>query len=265
VRLTFLGTGTSFGSPRDRMSTCRTLHFNRSEGVAALATARFSPCSAGNLLVDAPPSSGSSWCERESSGIDCRLAHATSTPTTSTAPYDLRIFRFEGEGGHARVLARPVQSSSSLRRFPYIFDEAIQPPVGSTIPQFRLRGFQAFEEVEILGTRFLPVPVPHGSTTVFGFRAGALGYVTDGKCLPPRTVDALQGVKVLVLNALWWGRPHPTHFNVEEALAAAQEVGAERTFLIHMTHEVRHQELLDRLPAGVEPAYDGLSVEIPDE
>ena len=99
-------------------------------------------------------------------------------------------------------------------------------------------------------------------TTVFGFRAGSLGYVTDGKTLPPATLAALRGVRTLVLNALWWGDPHPTHFNVEEAVAAARSVGAERTFLVHMTHRVTHRDLLDRLPEGVEPAYDGLAVEL---
>jgi len=152
-----------------------------------------------------------------------------------------------------------------LRRFPYIFDEAVHPPPGTTIPQFRLNGYEAFEPQEILGRVFLPIPVPHGPTTVFGFRVGSLGYVTDAKTLPPRTLDALKGVRVLVLNALWWGNPHPTHFNVEEAVEAAAAVGAERTYLTHMTHEVGHQELLDGLPPGVEPAYDGLVVEIPED
>ena len=122
--------------------------------------------------------------------------------------------------------------------------------------------FQAFQPLDVLGRQFLPLPVPHGPTTVFGFRVGSLGYITDAKNLPPRTVEALKGVRTLVLNALWWGNPHPTHFNVEEAIEAARAVGAERTFLTHMTHEVGHQELLDTLPAEVEPAFDGLSVEI---
>jgi phosphoribosyl 1,2-cyclic phosphate phosphodiesterase len=152
-----------------------------------------------------------------------------------------------------------------LRRFPYIFDEAIRPPPGSTIPQFRLHGYRAFEPQTILGREVIPLPVPHGSTTVYGLRVGSLGYITDGKELPGRTVEALAGVRVLVLNALWWGNPHPTHFNVEEALEAARLVGAERTYLIHMTHEVGHQELLDGLPSGVEPAYDGLTIQIPEE
>jgi len=75
-------------------------------------------------------------------------------------------------------------------------------------------------------------------------------------------MKTLCGVRVLVLNALWFGRPHPTHFNVEEAIEAARAVGAERTYLTHLSHRVRHQELVDRLPDGVLPAYDGLTVEI---
>jgi phosphoribosyl 1,2-cyclic phosphate phosphodiesterase len=77
-------------------------------------------------------------------------------------------------------------------------------------------------------------------------------------------IEALRGVDVLVLNALWRGNPHPTHFNVEEAVAAAREVGARRTFLTHLTHRVLHDELAASLPSGVEPAYDGLVVDVRD-
>jgi phosphoribosyl 1,2-cyclic phosphate phosphodiesterase len=177
---------------------------------------------------------------------------------------DIRVFRFRSEKDMP-VFCPEGSRWELLRRFPYVFDEAIQAPPGSTIPQFILTDFRAFEPVEILGHIFTPLPVPHGPTTVFGFRTGPLGYITDGKRLLPRTLEALRGVEVLVLNALWWGNPHPTHFNIEEAVAAAQEVGAARTYLTHMTHQVRHQELLDALPIGIEPAFDGLTVEIPED
>ena len=68
-----------------------------------------------------------------------------------------------------------------------------------------------------------------------------------------------------MLNALWFGNPHPTHFNVEEAVEAARRVGAGRTYLTHLTHEVGHRELLEHLPDGIEPAYDGLEVDISEE
>jgi phosphoribosyl 1,2-cyclic phosphate phosphodiesterase len=108
----------------------------------------------------------------------------------------------------------------------------------------------------------LPLPVPHGHVQAYGFRVGSLGYITDAKMLPGRTLEALEGVTTLVLNALWYGEPHPTHFTVEEAVEAAQVVGAERTFLTHLSHRVGHAELLERLPPGVLPAYDGLVVEL---
>src|SRR3712207_9500458 len=75
-------------------------------------------------------------------------------------------------------------------------------------------------------------------TTLFrsGFRVGDLGYITDAKRLPERTREALAGVRVLVLNALWYGNPHPTHFTVEEAVEAALEIGAERTLLRSEEH-----------------------------
>ena len=69
-------------------------------------------------------------------------------------------------------------------------------------------------------------------------------------------------IDVLVLNALWFGKTHASHFNIEEAIDAARAVGARQTYLTHLTHRVTHQELLDRLPDGVLPAYDGLTVEV---
>jgi len=67
---------------------------------------------------------------------------------------------------------------------------------------------------------------------------------------------------VLVLNALL-PRPHPLHLSIPEAVAAAQRIGARRTFFTHLTHEATHAALAARLPAGIAPAYDGLVIEVP--
>ncbi len=258
MKLTFLGTGTSFGIPviGCRCPTC-TSHDPRDRRTRHGALLEMEE---GKLLVDLPPELRLQLVGEGVRLIDSVwLTHLHADHLHGAD--DLRIFRFRSkkdmpvfcpEGSHWEL----------LRRFPYVFDETIQAPPGSTIPQFRLTGFRAFEPVRILGHTFTPLPVPHGPTTVFGFRVGELGYVTDGKSLPPRTLEALKGVRVLVLNALWWGNPHPTHFNIEEAIEASRAVGAEQTYLTHMTHEVRHAELLERLPPGVAPAFDGLTVEI---
>jgi phosphoribosyl 1,2-cyclic phosphate phosphodiesterase len=74
-------------------------------------------------------------------------------------------------------------------------------------------------------------------------------------------VDALRGVNVLVLNALFW-KSHPTHMSVPEAVEAARAVGAGRTYLTHLTHDNRHTDLEAALPPGLLPAYDGLVVDV---
>ena len=81
------------------------------------------------------------------------------------------------------------------------------------------------------------------------------------KELPPEAGAAQRGLQVLVLNALFH-RSHPTHLSVPEAVAAARALGVPRTYLTHLTHETSHAALLAELPPGVEPAYDGLVVEV---
>jgi phosphoribosyl 1,2-cyclic phosphate phosphodiesterase len=147
-------------------------------------------------------------------------------------------------------------------RFSYIFSP-FEPPAGTTKPRVHLVPFRPFEPVDVLGAEFVPLALPHGPMTTYGFRVGKLGYVTDAKSLPAQAMEALRGVEVLVLNALWWGNPHPTHMNVEEAVEAARAVGADRTLLVHLTHRVLHRTLETELPEGVRPAYDGLSLEVP--
>jgi phosphoribosyl 1,2-cyclic phosphate phosphodiesterase len=103
--------------------------------------------------------------------------------------------------------------------------------------------------------------LPHGTQTVFGYRFGALAYLTDVKVVPDPVRAQLEGLDVLVLNALL-SRPHPLHLSIPEAIAAAQQIGARRTFLTHLTHETTHEDLVARLPPGIAPAYDGLAIEV---
>jgi phosphoribosyl 1,2-cyclic phosphate phosphodiesterase len=257
VKLTFLGTGTSFGvpvvgcgcpvcssgDPRDR----RTRH-------AALL--RFE---GGTVLVDTPPELRLQLLAADVRRVDAVWFTHTHADHLHGID-DLRIFSLRKSG--LPVLGAPETLDDLRVRFPYIFDPAIRPPDGTSAPDLELVPFDPNRPVQILGQTFVPLPVPHGPMTVYGFRVGNLGYVTDAKTLGPSVLEELRGVSVLVLNALWWGNPHPTHLNVEEAIETAGTVGAERTFLTHLTHRLGYQELLEALPTGIEPAYDGLTVEI---
>jgi len=79
--------------------------------------------------------------------------------------------------------------------------------------------------------------------------------------IPPSSMELLKGLEVLVLTGLR-PKPHPTHFHLDAAVEVAREIGAPRTIFTHMTHDLTHEQLLARLPEGIEPGWDGLAVEI---
>ena len=139
----------------------------------------------------------------------------------------------------------------------------MQPDAGTSPPDISLHTIEPGRVEQIAGKAFLPLEARHGSIEVLGFRVGGLGYLTDAKHLTDATVDAISEVDVLVLNALWWGDPHPTHLNVEEALAIVERARPGRTYLTHLTHRVSQEALSSALPGGVFVAYDGLTVDVP--
>ncbi len=146
-----------------------------------------------------------------------------------------------------------------VRRFDYIFDPAVVGPEGTYKPDLSTSPLNAGEPVQIAGIDVLPIALSHGVMTVFGYRFGPFAYLTDVKSVPDDALASLSGVRVLVINALF-DRPHPTHLSIPEAVALAERVGAEQTYLTHLTHRYRHRDLSERLPEGVEPAYDGLTL-----
>jgi phosphoribosyl 1,2-cyclic phosphate phosphodiesterase len=155
----------------------------------------------------------------------------------------------------------PVTMERLARRFAYIFDDSIKALPGTSKPEGRAHPLVAGQTVRIGDVDVIPVAVPHGPATVYGYRIGNLGYITDAKELPDEAVRAFRGVTVLVLNALF-RTSHPTHLSVSEAVAAAKKVGARQTWLTHLTHRTGHAELEAELPAGIAPAFDGLTVQI---
>jgi len=173
---------------------------------------------------------------------------------------DLRIFSVKQREalpvyGAPETLARLEES------FRYIFDVGVTAYEGTSKPLLALHALEPGRWQDVSGVPVLPLAFRHGHGRVFGYRIGDLAYLTDVKEVPEAARAQLLGLRVLVLNALWW-RPHPTHLSIGEAVDVARAVGAERTWLTHLTHETGHAELLAQLPSNVFPAHDGLIVEI---
>lgn len=257
MKLTFLGTGTSFGVPvigcDCRTCTSSDPRDRRTRHGAVLETR------AGRLLVDTPPELRLQLIAAGITSIDAvwfTHVHADHIHGVD----DIRIFTVKR--GDMPAYVASTYRETIEHHFRYIFDPEVRPPEGSSKPQVRLHEIAAGRPVEIVGETFMPLVVPHGGVDVYGFRVGGLGYVTDAKLLPDEAIETLRGVDVLVLNALWFGKPHASHFNIEEAIEASRVVGARRTYLTHLTHRVLHTELEERLPEGVYAAFDGLTVEV---
>jgi phosphoribosyl 1,2-cyclic phosphate phosphodiesterase len=109
----------------------------------------------------------------------------------------------------------------------------------------------------------LPILQDHGDITSLGFRFGPLAYSCDLKSLPPDSVAALEGVSVWIIDALR-DAPHPSHLSVSEALELIARLKPQRAILTNLHTDLDYEELRGRLPANVEPAYDGLTIEIAD-
>jgi phosphoribosyl 1,2-cyclic phosphate phosphodiesterase len=149
------------------------------------------------------------------------------------------------------------RTMTELRRtFSYIFESR---DLGGGIPRIQL--FPLGGPFTLGRQEIVPVPVVHGSRTIFGFRVGTFAYLTDCNAIPDASWALLQGLDTLVLDALRY-RPHPTHFTVAGALGVVERLAPRRTYFTHISHDLPHAATNARLPSGVELAWDGLELEI---
>lgn len=145
------------------------------------------------------------------------------------------------------------------RTFSYIFDPNTYR--GGGVPDV-ITNIITLNKFSVKGIDITPIEYMHGPTVVYGFRIGNFAYMTDCSMIPDNEYGKLLGLKVLMLDALRY-RKHATHFSFEEAIAASQKIGAEKTFFTHMTHDIVHAEAEAKLPDGIRLAYDGLTLVIP--
>lgn len=257
MRVVFLGTGTSHGIPvigcpcpvcasRDPRDIRYRSSILIEEGGAS-------------ILVDSGPEFRLQALRAHISRLDAMLlthAHADHLhglddvrPLSKSAP--LRVY---GNGDALRELKE---------RFAYIFRET---QAGGGKPRLDLVEAESGRPLEICGIVVLPILIYHGKLPVLGWRVGDFAYLTDCSRIPEESFDLLSGVRVAVIDALR-PAPHPTHFSLDEAIAAARRIGASQTWLTHICHDASHEEL-ERLCAergrdvGARPAWDGLELNL---
>jgi len=257
VRVTLLGTGTSFGVPQIGCS-CRTCTSTDPKD-RRTRTAALIEDGDRRILIDTPPELRLQLVAAGVDRLDAVLfthAHADHVHGID----DLRAFSVR-QGGPLEAYGSRETLGELSAKFPYIFDLESKAPAGTSKPELVARPLTPGVPVRIAGLDVEPLALPHGRQEVLAYRIGRVAYVTDVKEVPPAVQERLRGLDVLVLSALL-SRPHPLHLSIPEAVAAAQAIGARRTYFTHLTHERPHAVLAASLPAGIAPAYDGLVIDV---
>lgn len=255
-QLILLGTGTSVGVPSIGCgcAVCQSTdpRNKRTRSSALLGLPE------GNLLIDTTPDMRSQLL-RERIGIVHAVVYTHEHADHLFGLDDVRLFPFYL--GHSVPL---YCEEHVRRRIEHTFDYAFQdrPPTHlGAAPQVVFRTITT-EPFDILGTRITPIRLKHGPRfIVLGFRIGNVAYCTDTNEIPDESWPLLEGLDVLILDALR-PRPHATHFSLEQAVAAAQRTGAKRTLFTHISHEMDYEQTNAQLPPNMALAYDGQRIEL---
>jgi phosphoribosyl 1,2-cyclic phosphate phosphodiesterase len=168
---------------------------------------------------------------------------------------DLRPFNYQQ---NETIPAYTTESckQSIIHRFHYMFEPGKVP--GSADINLQLMP----EPIIFQDLRITPLPIKHGDLDILGFRLNDFSYVTDASAVPDETLKLMKGSKIAVLSGLRWGPKHPTHMTIPEAIVVAEKLASPQTYLVHMSSHVVHEDTEQRLPKGVNLAYDGLTLTI---
>jgi phosphoribosyl 1,2-cyclic phosphate phosphodiesterase len=261
-RFTILGCGSSGGVPRvgNVWGNCDPANPKNRRRRCALLVERFGRQGRTTVLVDTPPDLREQLIEARVDNIDGVLFthnHADHTHGID----DLRGIFFLTKQ-RIPVYADAETRASLEQRFDYCF---AQKP-GSLYPAILRAGdIRPPETVVVDGAggaiEVVPIVLDHGDAPALGFRFGDVAYAPDVSGIPAASEAMLFGLDLWIVDALR-PMPHPSHFGVKQTLQWIERLAAKRAILTHMTVELDYDALRRDLPAHIEPAYDGMMVEI---
>ncbi len=252
LTVTILGSGTSTGVPVPGCpcAVCASEH----PGNLRTRCSALLSFSGKNILIDTATDLRQQVLREKISRIDAVLYTHTHADHIHGID-DLRSFNITS-GQAIPVFGSPETLAVIRRNFGYIFDDELEPGYRPRLQTREIDG-----PFELFGLGIEPLTLQHGSGLSLGYRIGPFAYLVDCSAVPQETLLRLEGVETLVIDALRF-RPHTTHFNIAQALAVADRLGARRTVLTHLSHEVDHPRHASELPPGVELAYDGQRIEV---
>jgi phosphoribosyl 1,2-cyclic phosphate phosphodiesterase len=251
LKITFLGTGTSQGIPviTCRCAVCTSKNFKDKR----LRTSVLIETEDKTIVIDSGPDFRYQMLRAEATDLDAILfTHEHKDHVAGMD--DIRPFNYMLHK-NIDVYAAPRVQEALKREFSYIFSNVQY--LG--LPRINLNTITG-APFQIGASTVIPLAVMHYKLPIYGFRIGDFSYITDAKTIPDATLVQLRGTRILVVNALQH-TDHISHFSLQEALEFARKVGAEKTYLTHISHNLgRHEDVEQDLPTGVFLAYDTLSI-----
>ncbi len=255
VKITVLGSGTSVGVPTVgcHCAVCSSTDPRDNR----LRPSILVSYDGHNVLVDTTP-------DFRTQALRARIEHIDAVLFThSHADHilgldDLRPYNFR-QKDRIPIYAAPDAMETIRRVYQYIFDGVKKE---SNVPQLMTHLIDG-RAIDLFGLEFRPVPILHGSATIYGFRFGAAAYLTDHSDIPEPSLEQLGGLDVLFLDALRY-KPHPTHSTVDRSLQTVERLKPRRAFFTHISHDLSHERAESLLPSNVKLAYDGLEIWVGD-
>jgi phosphoribosyl 1,2-cyclic phosphate phosphodiesterase len=170
---------------------------------------------------------------------------------------DIRPFNFKQ--GAILIYAHQRVLDNLKKRFEYVFETENRYPGAPSVMPIAIELNKPFP---FGNKKAIPINVMHGNLQVFGFRIDDFAYLTDVKTIDETEIKKLQGVKILVVNALR-EEPHHSHFNLQEAIDFIGQIQPEKAYLTHISHLFGfHEDIQKKLPKNVYLAYDNLEISI---
>ena len=258
MKLTLLGTGTSQGVPTIgcRCEVCQ----SQDRRDNRLRTSAMVEVDSRRIIIDCGPDFREQMLRTGVREIDAILLTHEHKDHTGGLD-DVRAFNFVDY-----PIIRVVDIYATERTARVVrkdFDYAFVEDKYRGVPEIRLHEIDGYTPFNIKGIDIIPIAGRHSSRfAVTGYRIGNVAYMTDFKEVDDHELKKLEGVEVLVINALRF-QPHPSHLSVEEATSIARKVAPRRTILTHLSHEIGlHATSAERLPEGIELGYDGMVIEV---
>jgi phosphoribosyl 1,2-cyclic phosphate phosphodiesterase len=255
-RLVVLGSGTSTGVPviGCDCNVCRS-DDPRNQRTRCSVLFQFPM---GNLLIDTSPEMRLQLV-RERVALVHAIAYTHHHADHLFGLDDARMFP-QRLGGPVPIYCE-LETEETIRRvFHYAFEDRVRAFPAGGVPKIEFERIGPGVSFTVLGQTILPIRLDHGRFKVLGFRVGNLAYCTDVSSIPEESWPLLEGLDTLILDALR-PEPHPTHFNLEQALGAIERLQPKRTYLTHLSHSFDHKATEATLPPRVALAYDGLTLD----